>query len=313
VDSNTHWYVVGSKNDASLDFVNTIKWYAEILLSYRPIAFVHFLLHWSHGYGHCFRKIMYLLLDCSASPYDCCRKLHLRLHRSLFRRHDFYIVSTKCTFVLNNHVVGFAEYNQRLSTRLVFMPISRLLQWFVVRKTVAHRIGLQSNGTLPPAESPIPVSDSIHTSQLPMGGGYRHIRVLKFSYISPFIISPPVKHPQDQSVLFVDHLDIVTAREKYKDASMIFCDIPLDLLVPNLLQQNLRDIATQHGVFLNIHATKKKIKKLFEDHSHGCDHKYVTVFSLYSKKKRGNMAIDEKINIEQEGISLKSTIGSEGH
>jgi hypothetical protein len=173
--------------------------------------------------------------------------------------------------------------------------IIRVKHWFNTRSTIIPNVHKVQYEKPFKTVKHIPDSDFdfIQSGLTSVGGGYSHARVMKFDYISPFIISGCTQHSKNQRVEFVDHLDIKKAKEKYGETGAIICNMPLHLLVSKLLQENLRGIAKQHNVFLNARATKKQIAEVFKYHDYHCDHKYTTVFTLYCKSRLGTNSLNK--------------------
>jgi hypothetical protein len=150
-----------------------------------------------------------------------------------------------------------------------------------------------------------------HAIIKPIGGGGRHMDVLKLSDITSSIISSSVEHTKFESFEFVDHLEISRSKEQYGDVEFIICNISLHLLVSKLSLKNLHKIGKQHNLFLYHYATKKQIMELFKTHDNDCKHQYVTVFCSYKKAPMLNQSkvFGSKMeNIEKQEVSSETVM-----
>jgi hypothetical protein len=249
-------------------FGETFKIYAHHLLQYRLICVIEFVLRWSNHWCHFISKHACMLVNFDLTPQQHCRRAHLTMCRSQYRKHDFTIMSSASNLQANYTVVSFVKYLENIfQWTFQLKDISKIS----VRYSAKEKI--QTNNCFECLEQNVPSK---------IGGG-KHIEKIDMDVISPFIINTPPNFSDIEMCEFVDHLETSECLKKYPSSDYLLCNVPLYHFINYLFKPNRTSIGNKHGVHIQKKMTKFEITNLFKNHEDVCKHEYLTVFRPYNQ------------------------------
>jgi hypothetical protein len=90
-----------------------------------------------------------------------------------------------------------------------------------------------------------------------IGGG--DLKLFSFQDLKPFLSAKQTDELEAQTFKYVDHLKLCDATNRYNSDYMLFCHIPIHVLVFKLSIFHLQAIAKQHGIKTLAHVNKSSI------------------------------------------------------
>ena len=251
-------------DSSSISFGTWARHIMLIIMDYRSAQVAKFLLLWSHSSYSFFQTDMSLLVHCSMAPKLQCIRVNLLLRRSMYRKHDFAVLLCTIPDIFLQfsftELVRYQEYLFCCQLKLIYASVCIYKPYYFVSPWMEKSAFNQSNLHENTAEISTDNCDKFSTSTLSGGGGNNE--VFEFAEFSPFIISTSISltHSKTERLKFVEHTNLSDAEEKYKKIPCIISNIPLHCLVKKLFNETIRNISTQHGIFLAQTKPKRKCK-----------------------------------------------------
>ena len=202
------------------------------------------------------------------TPQQHCRRAHLTMCQSQYRKHDFAIMSSVSDFQVNYTVVGFVKY------------LENIIQWAFRHKNI-YKISVRYR-----AMGKFQTNNFFEFSEQNVSrkiGGGKYIEKFEMDVISPFIINTPPNVSDIKMCEFIDHLETSECLKKYQGSDHLLCNIPLCHFVNYLFQPNRISIGNKHSVHIGKRMSKCEITNLFKHHDDVCKHEYLTVFRPYKQ------------------------------
>jgi hypothetical protein len=151
-----------------------------------------------------------------------------------------------------------------------------------------HNVLFQSEQFQPTSEDVIDLKPSF------LGGGRYKTRI-PFQSLSNFIPRENLDKIKDiKEFTFVKYIHISEANKFSNHTSHLFaCDVPVEILVPYMNVNELRDLAKIHGILINSKDTKAtRMEKFVGHYCPECNH-HISIFSPCSTSKNENNLQDE--------------------
>jgi hypothetical protein len=82
--------------------------------------------------------------------------------------------------------------------------------------------------------------------------------------LKPFLSAKQTEEFETQNFKYVDHLKLCDAKIRYNSENVLFCQIPIHVLVCKLSKFHLQAMAKQYGMNILAHANKSSILESFD-------------------------------------------------